>query len=157
MSTAAPATRATLEQLRAAMVLEVDERVARGMCGCGCPERLPVPVGRRRYVNERHRQRAYRARLEREAAALGVPTRLSHSALQATIRPHDRRADAQTARRTPQRRKSRPRPGVTVYVPTVDAVAALLDALADDARPVVVEHRAALAAALERRRRARQS
>lgn len=153
MIIAAPASRAALDELRAALVLEVDERVARGMCGCGCPEHLPTPRGRRRYVNERHRQRAYRSRLEREAAALGVPARLTHEALDATIRTEDRHADAQSAASAPTRRKSRRRPGVSVYVPTIEDAEALLGALAVLTGDVADAHRDALRVALERHRR----
>lgn len=149
---AAPATRESLDELRAAMAAEVDERVDRGMCGCGCPSALPVPRARRRYVNERHRQRAYRDRLEREANLLGVPARLSRGSLQMTVPTGDRHADAQSAGTQPQRRRSSPRPGVTVYVPTTAAAARLLDVLAVlEGDSVIDAHREALRAAIERR------
>lgn len=148
-------TRGELDALRLQLALEVDERVERGMCGCGCPERLPVNRGRRRYVNERHKQKAYRQRLEREAEALGVPTRLSLARLQRTNPTRDRRADGQSAASGRQRRQSRPRPGLTVYVPTVDAAIVLLTVFDDlaqvDGREDLVAFRDALKAALKRR------
>lgn len=109
---------ADLERLRLELALEVDERVERGMCGCGCPTALPVPRGRRRYVNDRHRQRAYRHRLEREADALGIPARLSLESLQGTIRTSERHADAQSAASAARRGQTRPRLGVTLYLST---------------------------------------
>lgn len=112
---------AILQRLHDELAAEVDERVAAGRCGCGCTKPLPGNPGRRKYVNERHRQRSYRNRLEREARALGVTTRLSLSSLQTPDRTREHHADAHTPGTRPQRRRSRPRPGVTLYLPTLDA------------------------------------
>lgn len=109
-----------LQRLHDELAAEVDERVANGRCGCGCPRLLPDNPGRRKYVNERHRQRSYRNRLEREARALGVTTRLSLTSLQTPDSTRERHADADTPATRPQRRRSRPRPGVTLYLPTLD-------------------------------------
>lgn len=143
-----------LERLRLELALEVDERVAAGMCGCGCPSPLPAPRGRRRYLNERHRQRGYRRRLEVEARALGVPGRLSQKSLSASIPTGERHADAQTRPTPPQARRSRPRPGVTLYLPTL-ALAERLLAVLDEGRGVgwdVDELEAAVGIAVTRRR-----
>jgi hypothetical protein len=127
-----------LEELDAKLRAQVDERVARGFCGCGCETPLPANPGRRKYRNERHKQRAYRKRLELEAKALGMSSRLSLKALDAATTTRERHADAEPPRKRPQRRRSRPRPGVTIYLPTLDVAERLelvLSAMRCEPRP----------------------
>jgi hypothetical protein len=112
---------AELERVLAELDVEVLELVERGLCGCGCGERLPVKRhARRRYLGEHHRQRQYQRRLEAEARALGVPARLSLRGLEAMHRPGNRPSDAETGPQAPKRRRPAPRPGVTLYLPTVE-------------------------------------
>lgn len=149
---------ADLERVLADLDAEVEALVERDLCGCGCGEPLPrARHARRRYVAEHHRQRQYQRRLEAEARALGVPTRLSLRELEAMERTPNRPSDAESGRTAPKRRRSTPRPGVTLYLPTVDVALDVLLRLEDLAR---VEGRADLAdlaerleRALERRRR----
>lgn len=128
-------TSATLDELRTQLALKVDERVAAGDCGCGCGSDLPLNPGRRKYLNERHRQKAYRDRLEAEANALGVPSRLSLRTLQSPSTTRDRHADAPARRQRPQRRRSRPRLGVTVYLATPGLARRLLADLRNPPAP----------------------
>lgn len=117
---------------------ELDElvldRVRAGLCGCGCGEALPIPYrgrgrnrqpipfedGRRRFIDSRHRQRVYHRRVELAAEASGAPTRLSLRGLQAATGTSKRHSDAPGAAQAGQARKRRaPRPGLSVYFPTV--------------------------------------
>lgn len=155
--------RERLATLHAELAEEVRERVLNDVCGCGCGARLASRKAGRRYVDERHRQRAYRHRLELEARALAIPARLSLQALRQYEPTEDRHADAQEPAQAPKRRRSSPRPGVTVYLPSLE----LAEQLARELREVLdpgsqrglgarVEARAlldAVEAALERRRR----
>lgn len=158
MTTAAPAPAVDVDALLDDLKLEVLELVANGECGCACGGRLPAGASRRRhYLNERHRQRAYRRRLELVAQALGVPARLSRQTLQTRNPTGNRHADAQTRRTAPQRRHSRPAPGVTLRVPTLAAANELLRELERlrqrmGVDPVIGTHADVLAAALERKR-----
>src|SRR5687768_12898091 len=147
-----------VERLRLELELEADARVEAGRCACGCNKALPVPSGRRRYLNERHRQRGYRKRLEAEARALGVPERLSQKALSASFPTGERHADAQTPRSARQARRSRPRPGVSLYLPAPELVERLLELVDEaiargDVGDQVEAIAAAARAALERRRK----
>jgi hypothetical protein len=78
-------------------------------CACGCGELL---VGRRantRYVNARHRQRAYRRRVQAAMSAHGLPVSLSLQVAQTTSPPTNRNGDARSGLSARQRR--RPTPG----------------------------------------------
>ena len=78
----------------------------RRLCACGCGESLEGRSNRALYVNDRHRQRAYRRRLEDAAEAAHVPARLSLKTLEAgTSPPRDRNGDAETARKPARARK----------------------------------------------------
>lgn len=94
-------------------------------CACGCGEQLHGGGERVLYVDPRHRQRAYRRRLEALAKAAGIPARLSLETVQAARSTTARNADAQKRRATPRPR--RPRPGVTVYFPTPEAAGLALE------------------------------
>lgn len=127
-----------LEALHAELEAEVRERVAAGVCGCGCGANLGPRPGRRRYANDRHRQRAYRGRLELEAKALAIPARLSVAALRAHESTGERHADAQAPPTAPKRRRSSPRPGVTLYLPTLELAEHLRDELREVLEPATV-------------------
>lgn len=131
---------------------ELAEEVRAGRCACGCRTDLGPGAVRQTYVDQRHRGRAHRARLQRAAEAAGVPPRLSLHALEASA-TRERHGDAPARR---QRRKTGPRPGVTVYLPSIE-VARRLEAHLGDlyAGGDVLDLREALAAleaALARRR-----
>lgn len=144
-------------------VAQIDElvaqRVARGECGCGCKGSIPTPPPdgepRQKYVSGSHRQRVYRKRLNARARAVGVEPRLSLHRLPGYVPTGARHGDAQIAgNRRQARRPSRPRPGVSVYLPSVDVAERLLEVLVDVDDPAVDELEARLRAAVERRRRA---
>lgn len=121
----------TLAELHDELAALVLERVSRGECGCGCGDPLPASRGgngRQRYLPG-HRQRAHRRRLEAEARALGVAPRLSLQALAEASTTGQRHGDAQKRRKPRQRRRSAPRPGVTVYLPTIDLAKTVRDAV----------------------------
>lgn len=117
-------------------------------CGCGCGERFPAGGGRR-YVNERHRQRAYRRRVKAAAEARGLPGSLSLQSVEATGRAGRRNGDAEKGGERPIRR---PRPGVTVYFPTPGAAELALAAVRTQGGAWRREAEGALERALERRR-----
>lgn len=134
--------------------LELAEEVRAGRCACGCRTELGPGAVRQTYVDQRHRGRAHRARLQRAAEAAGVPPRLSLHALEEASATRERHGDAPARRK---RRKTGPRPGVTVYLPTVRGAELALGllgagagAIADDLE--LERARDAIAAALERRR-----
>jgi hypothetical protein len=122
-----------IEALHRELADEVRERVRAGVCGCGCGAPLGTVKGGRRYVNARHRQRAYRHRLELEAKVLAIPARLSLQALREYEPTRERHADAQEQPQPQKRRRSAPRPGVTLYLPSVD----LAEQLAAELREVL--------------------
>lgn len=130
-------------------------------CACGCGEQLHGGGERVLYVDPRHRQRAYRRRLEAEAKAAGIPARLSLETVQAARSTTARNADAQTRRAAPRRRRpSRPRDGVSAYFPSIDVAEAVLECIeacgdySGAPMPVGADiARDAIAKALERRRR----
>jgi hypothetical protein len=147
-----------LERLQAELDLEERDRVEAGVCACGCRERLPAKRhARRRYVAERHRQRRHQERLEREAELVGVPARLSLNRLEQYMTTSNRLSDAQTPPTAPKRRRSSPRPGLSVYLPEPMLVERVLEVLSyaaanegqGDLEPAVD----AVRRALERRRR----
>lgn len=107
------------------------EEVLAGRCACCCGQRIPAGNVRAFYADERHRKRAHHRRLERLAEAAGVPTRLTVENLKATNGTGGRPTDAQAPRK---RRQSAPRPGVSVYFPTPDALEVALAAIAKDRR-----------------------
>lgn len=149
---------ADLERLQDELAREELERAEAGLCACGCGERLPVKRhARRRYVAERHRQRRHQERLEREAELLGVPARLSLNRLEQYMTTSNRPSDAHGGSQAPRRRRSSPRPGLSVYLPEPMLVERVLEVLAyavanegqGDLEPAVD----AVRRALERRRR----
>lgn len=135
---------ARVAELRAELDSELEQLLEAGLCGCGCGEPIDGGGNGRRRYRDGHRQRAHRRRVELEAKVRGVPARLSLKALEATNPPRERHADAQTKPRRPRR----PRPGVTVYLPSVEAAERVWDAIAadDELEPI-------LEAAIERRRK----
>lgn len=118
----------TLEEFREQHRQELDERHDAGVCGCGCGTTVRDRRGRRRYVDERHKHRAHRARLQAEAKLLGVPAHLSVKNLETAERTSTRSGDAQTGRQRPPARRS-PRPGVSVYLPRAELVERVLSSL----------------------------
>lgn len=128
------------------MSREEEALLDKGLCslpGCG---RVISTKRRKRYCDARHRSQRHKQRLEAVAKLRGVETHPSLRTLQAGNPPPERRGDAQNGRNAPQRRR-KPRPGVSVYFPTVaDAELALEGGLTDD---VIT----AIERALERRRR----
>lgn len=151
---------------RAAKALELERdgetesavEVLAGRCACRCGTRIVGGSVRTFYVDERHRKRHHRAKLERLAAAAGVPARLSIETLQAARGTGERPADAPA----PRKRRQSKRDGVSVYLPSLavaEAVARLIKNVLDDARDVLDDARPeleladqALLKALARRR-----
>lgn len=129
-----------------------------GRCGCLCGQSLPPRRhARRSYLNERHRDRAYVARLDARAADLGVPTRgrrIGLSELEARNPSRNRRDDAEKPR---QRREARRREGVSIYLPSVPVATAAREQIAlglvdADTTPEMDATLAAFDRALARRR-----
>lgn len=105
---------------------ELADDVRQGLCGCGCKNQILSRRASTVYVDERHKQRGYRRRLNAAAAAAGVAPRVTLEAVRATTLTANRNGDAQALPKAPQKRRKRsPRPGVTVYFPT-PAVAELV-------------------------------
>jgi hypothetical protein len=133
--------------------LEAAAELRAGRCACTCRNELGGAV-RAFYVDQRHRQRHHRARLRRLAEAAGVPTSLSVQALQARESTRDRNGDAPARRKRAQRR---PRPGVTLYLPSLNVADALAVVMGDlvqlDTTPELEVAREALEVAIARRRR----
>jgi hypothetical protein len=157
-----PAERRNVLELKRELEAETRELAERGVCGCGCGEELGGKGGNGRalFRDVRHRQRFRRRMLKRLAEASGIPANLSVQTLQATDSTAERNGDAQRARKRPRRA---PRPGVSIYLPTLDDAQALEgwvelgvrlaeerpDELAIDLEPALD----AIVNALERRRR----
>lgn len=96
-----------LEQLRRELDDEVAARVEAGLCGCGCGTLITIGGnGRRKYVDQAHRQRRYRHALRRLAAVEGISTRVSLRLVEEANATHHRNGDAQTKPRKPRRRRS---------------------------------------------------
>lgn len=155
---AAAAGNRRIEELQRELDEELRERIDAGVCGCGCGAPLPSRKGGRKYARESHRQRAHRHRLELIAKALAIPARLSLRELRQYEPTGERHADAQEPPQAPKRRRSAPRPGVTLYLPSVEVAERLALGLHADgctgegraSRDVLL---AAIERALERRRR----
>jgi hypothetical protein len=146
---------ASSEGSRFARVLaEQRERVARGVCACGCGERLPVERRRgTRFQDERHRQRAYRARVDAAAADAGLPANRGVLTLEAVRQARATGTRNDDARKPARARQARRREGVSVYLPSVELaeqVRALLARHGKSVRPAVESFDRALS-----RRRAR--
>lgn len=62
-------------------------------CGCDCGQPLDGRRENARYVNDRHRQRAYRNRLKSEAEAKGLSSNLSLRTVRATRATPERNGD----------------------------------------------------------------
>lgn len=105
-----------------------DELLA-GRCACACGRELDSSV-RKVYADVRCRQRHHRRRLQAAAEAAGVPARLSLQALQTSNRTGERHGDAPARRPA---RKRGPRPGVTVYLPSLELAELVLGHLRADA------------------------
>lgn len=97
--------------------------VLAGRCACGCGNVLAASSVRTFYVDQKHRARRHRRRLERLAEAAGVPARLNLDTVQTSTHSGGRARNASARSR---RHETRPRPGVTVYFPTVEMAEALL-------------------------------
>jgi len=123
------ARRVKAAELEAAGELAEARAVLQGRCACLCGDAIAGGNVRTFYVDERHRKRHHRKRLERLADAAGVPARLSIETLRSANGTGGRPADAPTR---PRRRQARPRPGVSVYFPTVDLLQAVERELAGD-------------------------
>ena len=123
----------------------------RRSCGCGCGEQLVGRSENTLYVNERHRQRAYRRRLKEAAEAAKLPSSLSFKSIESAQDTQRRNGDGHTQR--PKRRRT-PRPGVTCYFPTVEAAEAARRAIDAAHRDLAHLDQAqdALEAAVARRR-----
>lgn len=75
-------------------------------CACDCGQPLDGRRGNTRYVDPRHRQRAYRKRLAIEAEANGLSANLSLRSVRASTRTRKRHRDAGRASRAPDLRVS---------------------------------------------------
>lgn len=103
------------------------------ICDCGCNQRLDQGASERaRYASERHRHKAYRDRVKREAEAAGLPSRLTLESVHATSGPRQRVGDAQSAAR---KRTRRPRPGVSAYFRTVEQLDWLIALVESEPEP----------------------
>lgn len=90
------------------------------LCACDCGQPLDGRRGNTRYVDARHRQRAYRKRLDAEARARGLSANLSLRTVRATRATRTRNGDARKRARKPEKRLS--------YRKACDALAAHLQA-----------------------------
>lgn len=125
-------------------------RPSEGARRCACPCNKPLPAGARRnrlYIGERHKDRAYRVRLEAAAKAAGAPVRQSLETLQATTGTGNRRADGRKGARKVRRA---PRPGTSAYL-MPNEVAALIAATESQLEVIVDDD---LTSALKKIRRA---
>lgn len=103
------------------------------VCDCGCNGRLDQGASERaRYRSEKHRHKAYRDRVKREAEAAGLPSRLTLESVHATTGPRKRVDDAQSGAR---RRVRRPRPGVSAYFRTVEQLDWLIALVESEPEP----------------------
>lgn len=135
--------------------MRAEERDANddGLCACLCGKVLPSRKRGKRYLDDRHRDARYRARVQALAELKGVHARESLKTLQATNDTRERRPDAPAARNRPQRPR-KPRPGVTLYVPTLERAELLLELLRMPSPSIdVVELRESVERAIDRRRR----
>lgn len=124
-----------------------------GKDGTGCTETVG-PGERRRYKDEKHRDRAYRNRIRARAEAAGLPPRLTVAALSATRSTRIASADAPRPRNRPAARRE----GVTVYLPSVEIAVAVQEALrgpVDPSRELEFADRA-VTAAIDRRQKRRR-
>lgn len=83
---------------------------------CACPCNKPLPPNaraNRHYIDERHKDRAYRQRLRGALSDAGLPASLSLKVVQATTGSGNRRADGRSGS---QRRQTRRRDGVSIYL-----------------------------------------
>lgn len=69
------------------------------LCACGCGQRLENRHARVKYVDERHRQRAYRSEVRRRAEAAGLPASLSLKTVEVADGSGVRNGDAERGAR----------------------------------------------------------
>jgi hypothetical protein len=123
------------------------------VCACGCGASIEHRNAKTKYIDRSHSQRAYRRKVKAAAKAAGLPSNLSLETVQASSPMGVRSGDAPTPRK---RRKTKPRPGVSIYLPTLDAALDLEAVAADLAevspQPGTLALRDALKTALDRRR-----
>lgn len=109
--------------------LEEAAAVRAGKCPCLCGDPIPRGNVRAFFVDDRHRRRHHRRRLERLAEAANVPARLTVETLRTANGTGGRSADAPARRK---RGESKPRAGVSVYFPTPDVLEVAIAAIAKD-------------------------
>jgi hypothetical protein len=109
-------------------------RVERGMCACGCPNALPaLRHPRMKYLDGRHRERGYSARVEARMADQGIAAsgrRIALSVFGGSGGTGVRRTDAESRRQEgeaprPRRRRTELR---VPYRRAVDELATWLEA-----------------------------
>jgi hypothetical protein len=121
------------------------ERIEKGLCGCPCGEPRIGLSGQSLYLNERHKQRAYRERVNAAAEASGVPASLTLKAARGSTPTRRGNGDAQKA--ATRREKRSPELRVSYL-----KLAAAIDALGPDAS--VEDMRAAIDGLLTAKQRA---
>lgn len=97
------------------------------LCACRCGQPLVGRSARTKFIDERHKQRSYRRRVQAAAEAVGLPDRLTLETVQTTNDARRRNGDAQKNGRA---RQTRRRQGLSVYLPRpelADALLAVLD------------------------------
>jgi hypothetical protein len=97
------------------------------VCVCGCGQSVVGRSAKTLYVDHRHSQRRYRRKLKTAARAAGLPANLSLQTVETASTTNPHHGDAPKPR---PRRQARPRPGVTVYLPTVEDAEAVAGQLA---------------------------
>jgi hypothetical protein len=94
------------------------ERIERRVCLYRkCDNSLGGSSIRRLYCTEKHRKARHRELLRRELEAAGLPSSLSMKTARASGTTNERPRDGHTRPAAPQKRS--PRPGLSVYFPTV--------------------------------------
>lgn len=111
------------------------------LCACPCGQPLVGRPERVRYIDERHRQRAYEHRRTIELRSAGLPTSLSKNLARATSGTENRQADAP---RHGEYAKSKPSGCQVSYRKAVDAAAAYAMRIVEDharaQRIILAEH-----------------
>jgi hypothetical protein len=94
-------------------------------CACDCGELVDARGGRK-YVNERHKQRAYRARVQSALRARGLPVTLSLKTANAGTPTGAGNGDASARRKARQPRRLTPGQVRLSYPRTLDLLTTIL-------------------------------
>lgn len=122
-------------------------------CACGCPRPIPGDAHARRiYFDDACRMRVRRRRLREALKAAGLPALLTIENLQGIRITGAPERHAQNGAPARESKPRTPRPGVTVYIPTIGAAEALTAALRDLDGPAAHAHADALERAIQRHR-----